>query len=176
LADINRKTKLKKAGSTSSVFVNLSGIFLTCMVIGYLYTTGFRLINQDQPALSPSSFEVAKFVKQNTGAKTVYLLVAQQDEAEWFPYLLERQPLVGQWGSEWLGTYYQQTGYLRDLRQCEREQDLTCLYDFMAQVGKTPDYLITVTTRNKLSNALALDPGWKNVYENSRYLVWRYTE
>jgi hypothetical protein len=159
-----------------SVLGIILGLSLASLVIGYCYVNGFSSISQDKPSLSPSSFDVARFVQKQTPANASYLLVAQQDEAEWFPYLLERQPLVGQWGSEWLGTYYQQTGYLRKLHQCEREQDLPCIHDFIALVGNTPDYLITLKTRKKLNEALRVGSDWQAVYDNSRYMVWRYTE
>jgi hypothetical protein len=150
--------------------LSMVSIVFTCF-----YLEGMRTIGYDQPTLSPQAFELAQFINQHISKDSNYLLVAQQDEAEWFPYLLERDPMIGQWGSEWLGTYYQQTSYLRQLRQCELDQDQTCLQELIVSVRKRPDYLITLKIRRRLNEDLSINPDWQEVYKNSRYLLWHYT-
>jgi len=141
-----------------------------------IYLDGFQIILYHRPVLNTLAFDVAQYVRENTPTNARYLLVAQQDEAEWFPYLLEREPLIGQWGSEWLGDYYQQTSYLRRLRRCEIDQDIDCISQLISIIGDKPDYLITLKVRKHLNEALDSSSDWKRVYRNSRYLVWRSEE
>lgn len=88
---------------------------------------GFRNIVQYRPKINDHTLTVAEYIRENSKMDERYLVVTRQDEAEWFPYLLKREPIIAQWGSEWLGTYNQQTNYMAQIRNCRSEQDLDCL-------------------------------------------------
>ena len=89
------------------------------------------------------------------------------------PYLFRRQPLVAQWGSEWLGTYNEQVVKMIRTRACKDAQDLDCLKEFFLETGAEPDYLVVLQSDTQLVEQISDDADWNLVHENSRYIVWR---
>lgn len=153
--------------------------FGTLIIVGissYFYINGFWKIIQYQPKINDHTLNVAEYIRENSKMDERYLVVTRQDEAEWFPYLLKREPIIAQWGSEWLGTYNQQTNYMAQIRNCRSEQDLDCLQQVMTRIGSLPEYIITLKSDRHLTDSLSSSLKWEEVFQNSRYLVWQYED
>jgi len=153
--------------------------FGTLIIVGissYFYINGFWKIIQYQPKINDHTLNVAEYIRENSKMDERYLVVTRQDEAEWFPYLLKREPIIAQWGSEWLGTYKQQTNYMAQIRNCRSEQDLDCLQQVMTRIGSLPEYIITLKSDRHLTDSLSSSLKWEEVFQNSRYLVWQYED
>jgi len=126
----------------------------------------------NQPVINQSSMDISKHVKSNTPKESTYLIVAEFDEAEWFPYLLERTPAIASWGGEWIGTYQEQMGLLLEVIHCKEVQSAFCLEDVIIQLPDMPNYLITHTNDTELNKGLMAQELWIENYRNDRYVVW----
>ena len=132
----------------------------------------------DWPATEKSfyyTFQLAQEVKQNLPPQKSYLALVRQDEAEWLPFLFQRQPLVSQWGSEWLGTYDQQTNLMSRIHSCEMEQDWSCVENLISDQNY-PGALITYVNDKSLNQQLLATNQWSQVYVNERYSFWMKKE
>ncbi len=150
---------------------------LITLIVGSLilvpvWITGFNRIAGLQPDLYSSTLDLEQKVKADVPEPATYLALVKQDEAEWLPFLMQRQPLVAQWGSEWLGTYNQQTAWMSQLHDCQSQQDWSCIQSVIAQIGNRPDSLITYVKDKKLNDQIAASNQWKLIYGNERYEVW----
>jgi hypothetical protein len=151
-------------------YVTVSSILLG--VLSYTWINSFERINNFSPRIDSSTLEIGRFFQENTSIGVTYLALLPQDEAEWFPYLLEREPIVAQWGSEWLGTYNEQVLLMLKARTCQLDQDVECLEGFFLEINKEPDYLIVLKKDDNLNIRLDQTYIWENVFENSRYVIW----
>ncbi|MGC8857003.1 MAG: hypothetical protein ACP5QU_09400 [Anaerolineae bacterium] len=147
-------------------------IVLVLLIITHFWLGGLKRIETFSPRLTSAALDAGDFFQQHTPQNATYLALVPQDEAEWMPYLFRREPLVAQWGSEWLGKYNEQVLLMLAARACQNMQDLECLKGFFVQVQREPDYLIVLKKDTRLNRSLSSDAGWKPVYENSRYTIW----
>jgi hypothetical protein len=132
---------------------------------------GVRAIIGMKPAINEDTFPLADFIIENTPTDARYLLIADHDEAEWFPYLLQREPMISHWGSEWLGTYDEQVGLFVRVLSCRAEQSMDCLENLIKDIGK-PDFLITKKEDVALNHLLGAKYESRVYSEFEAYLVW----
>lgn len=163
---------LHRATGQWLLWTRLGITLLTIGILVYSWNDGLNRIIKYYPRLDSATLDLGEYVQKNTRTDSIYLALTPQDEAEWLPYMLRRQPYVAQWGSEWLGTYDQQVSYMTRIRACEIQQDLDCLRAFFFEIDKEPDYLVTLNDDEKLVNILHADQGWEFVYQNARYTLW----
>jgi len=152
-------------------FVVVVGIILP------VYLQSFNELSRQYPYLNLEMLEVAAFIKNNTPSKAIYLDLytnPSDDGEEWFPYLTQREPVISRWGSEWTGSYDIQTVEDLQLRACVKMQSLICVEDWLTSIKKQPGYLIMVTGLEQLSASLRQNPEWKEVYSNTRYIIWEH--
>lgn len=140
-----------------------------CIVLSSIQ--GLSRIVQYQPELDWSSIETASFVRDHTDPNATYLFVGTINEAEWFPYLLDRTPVFSLWGSEWKGTYAQQAEILIALRDCELQKSWTCMEDLQQQHAVSPDLLV-VPNKRWLILELKDTKSWSILYTGEQYVVW----
>jgi hypothetical protein len=133
---------------------------------------GFEQTQQMPPTLHRSAFEAAKYVQENTPTNARYLFIAGQSEAEWFPYLLRREPMVSKWGSEWLGTYYEQRMLQARVSGCADQQSVKCLQNLNLEI-QPDDILITRKAEKELWDDLESYSQCKRLASIGRYLVWQ---
>ncbi len=146
---------------------------LVLLTVTQLWLDGVRIIENFSPRLTSAALDLADFIQQHTHPNATYLAMVPQDEAEWMPYLFRREPLIAQWGSEWLGRYNEQVELMLAARTCQTTQDLECLKGFFAKIQREPDYLIVLRKDGSLNRSLASEVSWTRVYENSRYVIWQ---
>jgi len=164
----------KNNGSTNRTLpvqlrISLGVVLLA--IIGASTASGIRTIARYEPELDSNSLEMADFVKDNTSPNATYLFVGKINEAEWFPYLLNRTPVFSPWGSEWKGTYAEQSAILINLRTCELEQSWTCMENIQREQAVNPDLLI-IPNKRWLIIGIKDTHAWERIYANERYLVW----
>ncbi len=150
----------------------LRGLVFVGLLLLVLCGAGANAIAAYSPVLTPDAYRVAGFFQQKTQAGSTFLLAAGVEESEWFPYLLQRTPLVASWGAEWTGAYAAQLGYVLEVVKCEEKQSLSCLDGVFAEVGRQPDYLITHTSSDTLTTQIEGNVKWQKVYQDGTYLVW----
>ncbi len=124
-----------------------------------------------EPEIDVYSLQMSKFVRQETNPEQTYLYIGKINEAEWFPYLLERTPVFALWGSEWKGDYAEQLQTLIDLRACQNEKDWPCIEALLTAKNAHPDLLIAPNQR-WLFQQIRETRAWEVIYENERYQVW----
>jgi hypothetical protein len=152
--------------------LNLVPALLVLAAALWSITSGLSQIVQYQPEINQSSLEMASFVKANTDSDVTYLFVGRINEAEWFPYLLDRTPVFALWGSEWKGTYAEQLEILNGLRECQLEKDWACMEKIQDQHSVSPDLLI-VPNRQWLVRQIKDTKNWNRLYIDEFYLVWQ---
>ena len=124
-----------------------------------------------EPEIDVYSLQMAKFVRDETQPAQTYLYIGKINEAEWFPYLLERTPVFALWGSEWKGNYAEQLQTLIDLRACQMQKDWSCIETLLAARNAHPDLLVAPNQR-WLFQQIKDTRAWQVIYENERYQVW----
>jgi len=124
-----------------------------------------------EPEIDAHSIVMARFVRAQTDGAQTYLYIGKINEAEWFPYLLERTPVFALWGSEWKGIYAQQLQILIELRDCQGEKSWHCMQNLLTQHDADPDLLIG-PNRRWLETQIKDTHAWNLIYSNERYLVW----
>lgn len=133
---------------------------------------GLAQIAQYQPEINHYSLEMASFVRANTDPDATYLFVGRINEAEWFPYLLDRTPVFALWGSEWKGTYDRQEQILIALRACQLEKDWACMEAILQNESASPDLLVVPNSR-WLMLQIKDTHAWDRIYMDETYAVWQ---
>jgi 4-amino-4-deoxy-L-arabinose transferase-like glycosyltransferase len=141
-------------------------------ILGIIWWNGFKTLSRYAPLLSNETFDVAEHVQVSTSPDEIYLALVRQDEAEWMPFLFQRQPLVSQWGSEWLGAYNEQTNLMFRFSGCRLSEDWSCVESVIRETGDDPNYVVTYVNDEKLNQQLVATNQWISVYMNKRYALW----
>jgi len=152
--------------------LGMSVVILLAAVV--IYSSGIIQIQKTSPSITTSLIEVSKYISSETPAQSQYLFIADFNEAEWFPYLAQRTPIIAPWGGEWLGNLEEQTTLFYDSFACARAADLPCLEDAITRSGRSPDYFIMMKKKYRPLIALLEDTnGWEKLYNNREYQVWQ---
>ena len=147
------------------------GLWLALLGV-LVWRTGFRMITRFEPLISTDTLAMARFVDADVAEDVTFLSVMTSEEAEWLPYLLDRDPSVSPWGAEWKGTYGAQLGLALELATCDESQSLECLNGVLRVLSPQPDLLITRADRVELGDALVAEGHWGEMYRNANYVVW----
>ena len=134
-------------------------------------SAGLRQISEFRPEVDERSLQTAAFVRENTEPDATYLFIGRINEAEWFPYLFDRTPVFAPWGSEWKGTYAEQSEILVALRDCELQKDWTCMEEILQEENVFPDLLV-IPNKRWLIEDIRDARAWHLLYDDERYLVW----
>jgi hypothetical protein len=151
----------------------LKTAFAALVIICLLFSLviGVSQIASYVPEIDNASLETASFVKGNTDPNATYLFIGRINEAEWFPYLLDRTPVFAPWGGEWKGTYTEQSNILAALRECELQKSWACMQNIQQQESVLPSLLITPDKR-WLMEQIKDTHTWDLIYRGERYFVW----
>ena len=151
-------------------------IFLA-VVTGLFYQLGWRTIPVENPSyIKAETLDLADYVKTQTDPDDVFLIVAEAEEAEWFPYLLQRTPAAASWGAEWSGNYAQQLEQVSKIAECQKTDSFACLTESLQGLSAPPDLLITHLNTPIINQNLSDAPAWSVVYQNERYILWRHAD
>jgi len=142
-------------------------------VLGILWWNGFASIARVTPFLTTSALELQESSSEIFLRDGTYLALLIQDEAEWLPFLLQREPLVSQWGSEWLGEYDEQTRFMSMFQGCRKEKDWACVNSVLADMDTRPAYVITYRIDKKMNEQISAEGFWQEVFSNERYTIWQ---
>lgn len=157
----------------SEVAVKSVSVIVVVAVLGYILWGGFISLKKMTPKIDDATLELAENAQQYIDRDGKYLALVVQDEAEWLPFLLQREPLVAQWGSEWLGTYYQQTNLMSLFRACQKDMDWSCVDLVFEEMGESPKYVITYKFEKNINEQILVTGNWKELYDNNRYILWQ---
>lgn len=155
----------------ASALLKLGAAITVAVCFLFSSAAGLSQIASYAPEIDNTSLETASFVKANTDPNATYLFVGRINEAEWFPYLLDRTPVFGPWGGEWNGTYTEQLDILAALRGCELQKSWACMQRIQQEESVLPTLLITPNKR-WLMEQIKDTHTWNLVYRGERYFVW----
>ena len=155
---------------------NLQGGIFLILIILMISWYGYNSISKNHPKISEETLKLSSYVKESTSPDSTFLVVAGPNEAEWFPYLFKRNPVVGHWGSEWTDNYSEQIGYIYRVQECELKQDANCLENLLLEFPETPDFLITHNASEKLNKGIQGSNSWRIGYKNDDYILWNLVD
>jgi hypothetical protein len=164
-----RFAELRNAGVSAFLKLTPALFVVICFILSS--RDGLSRIAQYEPVLDGHALQTASFVRKNTNPDVTYLFIGKINEAEWFPYLFDRTPVFGPWGSEWKGTYAKQTEILIALRECELQKSWACMQEIQQQQSVFPTLMVTPNKR-WLVQEIKNTHVWDSVYKDERYLVW----
>jgi asparagine N-glycosylation enzyme membrane subunit Stt3 len=144
---------------------------LAVLAIGLSAASGISQIYRYEPEIDVYSLKMAQFVREETDPNVDYYYIGKINEAEWFPYLLDRAPVIGIWGSEWKGTYAEQLEIMIAMRACQNDKDWGCMQSLLEQHNANPGLLIGPANR-WLELEIRETREWEVIYRDERYLVW----
>jgi len=156
---IRNKIWMKSLILMGYAFVNLQIIFYGC-----------QQIMQMSPGLNTSQFDVKNYVQENFPTDVRYLAITERIDAEWFPYLLQREPFLSPWGSEWLGTYGEQVKIQKEVNSCKNQQSVDCLKELNFNIEKN-DILIVRRSNKKLLTELKKYSACKKLISVDLYVI-----
>ncbi len=159
-----------------NIFGAIGMLGLSVPILASLWWTGFKPISSFTPFLNQSALELGERASDLIPPESNYLALLAQDEAEWMPFLLKRNPLVAQWGSEWLGEYNQQTSLMSLFQGCRKEKDWACVRSALSDMNESPRFIITYRIERALNDQITADSQWREVFSNNRYIVWQAVE
>ena len=147
-------------------------VLLLIPLVTILWWNGFETLSRYAPQIENATFDLADYIRANLPADENYLALVRQDEAEWLPFLFQRQPLVSQWGSEWLGTDNVQTYLTSRFTGCQSIQDWSCVERFIPQTGDEPDHVVTYVKDRRLGEQMLSTGQWTQTYTDDTYALW----
>jgi 4-amino-4-deoxy-L-arabinose transferase-like glycosyltransferase len=145
-------------------------VVIVCFILSSI--NGLSQIAQYQPEIDGHALRVSSFVKQNTEPSATYLFIGRVNEAEWFPYLLNRTPVFAMWGSEWKGTYASQLEILIALRECQLQKSWACMEAIQQKESVSPTLLVGPNSR-WLVQQISDTHAWELIYSDEVYVVWK---
>jgi hypothetical protein len=161
---------------TTFRFRSLITPVLLAFALIYFGVRSFGAFSAYTPLFDGYTLELSDYVQESTVPNDVYLALFRQDEAEWLPFMFQREPLVAQWGSEWIGTYNKQSNLMSIFRSCQKEISWACVQAQFGEMQRVPDFLVTYAIDRKLNEQISEDHGWQEIYANKRYILWRAVE
>jgi hypothetical protein len=147
--------------------------FLSVPVIASIWWTGFLTLSDYTPRINEWTLGLAENIPTLLAPKERYLALVIQDEAEWMPFLFEREPLVAQWGSEWIGEYDEQIRLMALFRICQRDQNWSCVETVLNGTRESTEAVITYQRDERLNEQIRSTGRWEDIYSNNRYVVWK---
>jgi len=143
------------------------------LVLSVVYWQGLRVVRAGVPVLTPDTFSLGEWFRDETPSDTRFLLVSSEhDLAEWMPFLLRRTPTTAPWGSEWTGRSGIESARFGKVGECADSQSLDCVESFLAEENVVADYLVVPSSLDRLVASLESDPSWEEAYSNSGFLVF----
>lgn len=154
---------------------SLFSIFIACFLF-FSYLQSFFVIAAIPTLINKDMINMANYLEAHSSKESKYLALITGDSQadEWIPYLSNRVPLIGFWGSEWTGQSTQQEELTQLKIDCSSIQKKTCLESLFEKLDEKPEYLFVEKKIETLSENLRSDPAGKVIYENSRYLLFQY--
>ncbi|PKN91276.1 MAG: hypothetical protein CVU44_20395 [Chloroflexi bacterium HGW-Chloroflexi-6] len=153
---------------------NAASFLAVLALVAVIFGVGVQRIGAVKPSLTRLYIEAAEYLRQNSIAGEQYLIYADYQEAEWFPYFSERTPIFAHWAHEWQGNLGEQADLLYENFDCGLKGDLNCIEDVIRRAGKQPGYMIIMKNKYRdLIDRLSTGSEWKRVYNNREYQVWK---
>jgi hypothetical protein len=146
------------------------------ILLVYNNVGAIRTIDASVAVLSQSTLEMSAWFRQNTAGTSTFIALAPTPAlGEWMPYLLRRTPLIGEWGSEWLGNF----NYWFDLDEqtfsCHHEQDWGCVRQLLTAGSYEPNYIIVFKEQGQDGLVADMAQRLPVVFRNSEAEVFMYT-
>jgi len=142
------------------------------LLLGFLWARFLYAVRQYPQALDADLAQAAGWLKENSAPNDQYLFFASNhDTAEWVPWLSERVPAVGHWGSEWMGDYTLRYSQWKELSDCVDRNSLDCLNAFTKMANLSYDFILVKNTGDETMDPFS-KAGYKSIYNNESYSLY----
>ncbi len=140
------------------------------LIIGLSIPNVVTVFQQQQTSLTDDFLEMGAWLRENTPEDAAVLFI-QGDHAlsEWLPYFSRRVPETGHWGTEWLGTYDQESEEQFLVRGIAVNDDYALLQEAIAAYQWSPDYTVLPADSNVAAQFVADNDN--TVFRNDDYII-----
>jgi hypothetical protein len=135
-----------------------------------------RDILRTVPGISQETISLATWFHQNTPDDATFIALGPPAQSEWMAYLLQRTPLIGRWGSEWLGTYDTAAQIGDRAESCYTAQDWPCVEQLLTAGGLEPNYIVVFKPPGPPSLEEEMVPRYPVAFQNTQAVVFIYRD
>jgi len=170
LANLSIQTKENRENSVLPAFI---AIFLSMF---FILSNSFNNLINDKPFLTNELINAASWMMNNSLPTSKYLFLSQDMNGanEWMPYLSRRTPVIGHWGSEWLGDYYEKHEIMSRAIGCMDKDSWECIQHVTQKYTSRPDYVIFYKGQfEHLESDLKLSGTWQLVFQNESLIIYQ---
>ena len=154
--------------------VMVPAIFALAALFIYSCSNPARDILRTVPGITPETMNLSMWFHRNTPQGATFIALGPPPQSEWMPYLLRRMPLIGVWGSEWLGTYDTAARITDQAEGCYSRQDRQCVERLLLQWSLEPDYIIVFNRPGPSSLQAEMAAHYPVAFQNSAAVVFIY--
>jgi hypothetical protein len=170
LASFSIQTRENRAKSFLPAFAAI------LMTLFFILSGSLNNLVNDKPFLTNELINAASWMMNNSSPNSKYLFLSQNMNGanEWMPYLSRRTPVIGHWGSEWLGDYYQKHEIMSRAIRCMEKDSWECIQRVTQKYTSRPDYLIFYKGEfEHLEADLNLSGTWQPVFKNESLVIYQ---
>jgi hypothetical protein len=135
-----------------------------------------RDIVRTVPGISQETMSLSTWFHRNTPEDATFIALGPPAQSEWMPYLLQRMPLIGVWGSEWLGTYDTAAETGAQAENCYNAQDWNCVELLLAQRGLEPDYIVVFKPPGPSTLEDQMASRYPTAFQDAQAVVFSYSD
>jgi hypothetical protein len=170
LATLSTQTKENRKKSFLPAFVAI------LLALIFILSSSFSNQVNDKPFLSNELINAASWMKNNSSPTSKYLFLSQNMNGanEWMPYLARRTPVIGHWGSEWLGDYYKKHEIMARTIRCMEKDSWECIQHVTQKYTSRPDFVIFYKGEfEHLESDLNLSGNWQVAFQNESMIIYQ---
>jgi hypothetical protein len=170
LATLSTQTKETREKSFLPAFVAI------LLALFFILSSSFSNQVNDKPFLSNELINAASWMKNNSSPTSKYLFLSQNMNGanEWMPYLARRTPVIGHWGSEWLGDYYKKHEIMARTIRCMEKDSWECIQHVTQKYTSRPDFVIFYKGEfEHLESDLNLSGNWQVAFQNESMIIYQ---
>ena len=146
------------------------GIFL----IGFIWANSYVTIASMRPSVDGALEDVSDWLNSNTDEQVSYLFFSSDhNRAEWLPFLAQRNPVFGHWGSEWLGAGKYEYFEWNHISSCIDSISIECVRAALSQKDRNYEYIVLPAPQNSGYNPFEDDSNYVLRYSNGKYFVYK---
>jgi Dolichyl-phosphate-mannose-protein mannosyltransferase len=146
------------------------------VLLTYSLVNPVRDILRTVPGISQETMSLATWFHQETREDATFIALGPPPQSEWMPYLLQRTPLIGRWGSEWLGTYDTAAEVGDQAESCYNRQDWPCVEQLLVRAGLEPNYVIVFKPPGSATLEADMASRYPVAFQDSQAVVFIYAD
>jgi len=142
---------------------------LILFLLFFLSYQNYNSIVLQKPVLSDSFIETGLWLRNNVDTEDSILFLEGHSLSEWLPYFSHRIPETGHWGSEWLGTYGEESTQQFLIQASAASNSLSLFNDVVQKYSLDPDYVVIDMTNEIYQSFIQQYP--LIIHQSENYIV-----